>query len=109
MAEKDLSQLSGALRDLEKRFHLLVEPHRPALWRYCRMMTGSPWDAEDLVQETLMKTYATLPKLWQPAIPKAFLFRIATNIWLNQCRKAKRFVDEPWDEGDFVDTDTDPF
>ncbi|QGQ98665.1 hypothetical protein EHS13_29170 [Paenibacillus psychroresistens] len=33
---------------------------------YCKAMTGSPWDAEDLVQETLLKTYAVLPKLWQP-------------------------------------------
>ncbi|HEU5138688.1 MAG TPA: sigma-70 family RNA polymerase sigma factor [Bacillales bacterium] len=109
MTKEDLSQLSHPLRDLEKEFQLLVEPHRPALWRYCRMMTGSPWEAEDLVQETLMKTYATLPKLWQPTIPKAFLFRIATNTWLNQCRKAKRLVDEPWEEEDSIDRDTDPF
>ncbi|MGM0883675.1 MAG: sigma-70 family RNA polymerase sigma factor [Bacillota bacterium] len=109
MDEDILESLGSPLRDLQKKFGLLIEPHRPALWRYCRMVTGSPWDAEDLVQETLMRAYATLPKLWQPVIPKAFLFRIATNIWLNQCRGARHVLDYSFEEHDLREFDQDPF
>jgi DNA-directed RNA polymerase specialized sigma24 family protein len=65
----DLEILSSTMRDTRKEFNLIIEPYRQILWRYCRAMTGSPWDAEDLVQETLIKTYAVLPKLYQPLFP----------------------------------------
>ena len=86
----DFESLGSTTRDIRKEFNLIIEPYRQTLWQYCRAMTGSPWDAEDLVQETLIKTYAVLPKLYQPLYPKALLFRIATNTWINQCRKNQR-------------------
>jgi RNA polymerase sigma factor (sigma-70 family) len=57
------------------------------LWRYCRTLAQSPWDGEDLFQETLMKAFATLPHLWSPFVPKSYLFRIASNTWIDHCRK----------------------
>ena len=35
-----------------------VEPLRPDLHRYCRQLTGGIWDAEDLVQDTLLRACA---------------------------------------------------
>ena len=35
-----------------------VEPHRAELFRFARGLTNSPWDAEDLVQETLMRAFS---------------------------------------------------
>ena len=35
-----------------------VEPHRAELYRYARGLTASPWDAEDLVQEALMRVFS---------------------------------------------------
>ena len=32
-----------------------IEPERPRLFRYCRKLSGNVWDAEDLVQETLLR------------------------------------------------------
>ncbi|UFU00126.1 sigma-70 family RNA polymerase sigma factor [Radiobacillus kanasensis] len=87
-----LEHVSNEMRDLKKEFDLLIKPHRPALWRYCEMITGSPWDAEDLVQDTLLKSYSALPRIFQPLIPKSYLFRIATNTWLNQQRKQNRIL-----------------
>lgn len=107
--DHELGALSAPLRDYQKEFDALIAPHRSALWRYCRMVTGSPWDAEDLVQETLLKAYATLPKLWQPVISKAFLFRIATNTWLNQMRKTKFLSESPIEDHDSIAVDADPF
>ena len=35
---------------------------RPALYQYCRKLTYDVWDAEDLVQETLLRAFASLAK-----------------------------------------------
>lgn len=85
----NLESLEKEMWPVKKRFLKVVEPYRCDLWRYCRSLTGSAWDAEDLVQETLMKALASLGQIWQPLHPKPYLFRIATNTWLNQIRRNK--------------------
>lgn len=61
---------------------------RPALYRYCRALTGNAWDADDLVQETLMRGFATLG-VGQDEIkdPRAYLLRIAANAWIDWQRR----------------------
>lgn len=86
----DLESLGLPLRDLEREFKEKIEPYRSDLWRYCRTLTRSPWDAEDLVQDTLLRAFSLLPKLYQPIEPKAYLFKIATNRWIDQRRKQER-------------------
>src|SRR5216110_2887739 len=53
--DKPDPQATDALRhDLETSWHRfldLYEPLRPELYRYCRHLTRSPWDADDLVQD----------------------------------------------------------
>jgi RNA polymerase sigma factor (sigma-70 family) len=85
----DLKSLEKEMWGLKKKFLKIIEPYRSDLWKYCRSLTRDPWDAEDLVQETLLKAFASLGQIWQPLIPKSYLFRIATNTWLNQIRKNK--------------------
>lgn len=85
--------LLAASRELRAQFEAVVEPYRGELWRYCRMLTGSPWDGEDLFQETMLKAFASLAQLWQPLVPKAYLFRIASNAWIDQCRKNRLPLD----------------
>jgi len=81
--------LLAEARALREQFEQTVMPHRDALWRYCRMLTGSPWDGEDLFQETMLKAFASLAQLWQPLVPKTYLFRIASNTWIDQCRRKR--------------------
>jgi len=77
-----------------------VEPLRPALHAYGLKLTGDVWDAEDLVQDTLLKGFAMIGRgdLHGPgspvANPKAYLFRTATNLWIDQARRAAR--DRVW-------------
>ncbi|WP_227014000.1 RNA polymerase sigma factor [Paenibacillus psychroresistens] len=52
-------------------------------------LTRSPWDAEDLFQETLLKTFGMIAKIKQPIISKSFLFRVASNKWIDECRRNK--------------------
>src|SRR5579872_1731921 len=65
-------------------------PVRAALYRYCRTLTGNIWDADDLVQEALLRGFGTLG-VGQDEIkdPRAYLLRIAANAWIDwQRRKA---------------------
>src|SRR3990172_8912013 len=64
-----------------------LDPIRPDLFRYCRRLTGNLWDAEDLVQDTLLKAFANLSLiLYTIRSPRAYLLRIATNLWLDTVR-----------------------
>jgi RNA polymerase sigma factor (sigma-70 family) len=63
------------------------------LWSYCTYIAGSPWDGEDLYQETLLKAFGMLPERWSDVTDqKSYLFRMATNAWFDQCRKRKHGV-----------------
>jgi RNA polymerase sigma-70 factor (ECF subfamily) len=58
------------------------------LYRYCRYLSRSPWDAEDLVQDTLARAFASLGALHEPPQePRAWLFRVASNLWIDQTRR----------------------
>ncbi|HTO59044.1 MAG TPA: RNA polymerase sigma factor, partial [Pseudomonadales bacterium] len=77
-------------RAIHNAFLEAIEPYRAELWRYCRRLTGSPWDAEDLVQEALTRAFGALSLVWQPTEPRAYLFRVAANAWIDAMRRAER-------------------
>ena len=79
--------------DLEGAWHRfldLYEPLRPELYRYCRHLARSPWDADDLVQDALFRGYSKLGCMSEPPEnPRAWLFRIASNLWIDRVRAQK--------------------
>jgi len=82
------SELSTTVTQSWKRFLENYEPLRPALYRFCRYLSRSPWDAEDLVQDTLARAFATLGGLHEPPRDRrAWLFRVASNLWIDQIRR----------------------
>jgi RNA polymerase sigma-70 factor (ECF subfamily) len=83
------------VQQMWRRFLQRTEPLRPDLHRYCRALTGSVWDAEDLVQDTLLRAFAKLGEI-SPRIdnPKAYLFRIASNLWIDHFRRTERATPE---------------
>jgi len=91
------SELSATVTQSWKRFLEIYEPLRPPLYRFCRYLSRSPWDAEDLVQDTLARAFATLGGLTEPPRdPRAWLFRVASNLWIDHSRKlALRERDQP--------------
>jgi RNA polymerase sigma-70 factor (ECF subfamily) len=82
----EINSLGNEIRKVESIFKQEIEPYRTDLWKYCLKLTRSPWDAEDLVQETLLKAFSVLAKLFQPINTKAYLFKIATNLWIDHKR-----------------------
>jgi RNA polymerase sigma-70 factor (ECF subfamily) len=80
--------LTHAVQASWRTFLRSYEPLRPELYRYCRHLTRSPWDAEDMVQEALSRAFAALAVVSEPpASPRAWLFRVASNAWLNRARR----------------------
>src|SRR4051812_31718458 len=72
------------------RFLETFEPLRGELYRYCRYLTRSPWDAEDLAQDVLARAFVTLAQMGQePEHPRAWLFRVASNVWIDQVRRRR--------------------
>jgi RNA polymerase sigma-70 factor (ECF subfamily) len=91
-------ELSGTLRESWQRFLDAYEPLRPELYRYCRYLTRSPWDAEDLVQDAFARAFVTLGCLAQEVNPRAWLFRVASNLWIDRMRRMREEL------GDVPDT-----
>ncbi len=76
--------------NLRHRFEREAMPHIDSLMRTARRMTKSENDAEDLVQETMLKAYRFFDKFEEGTNCKAWLFKIMTNIFINNYRsKAK--------------------
>src|SRR5262245_17835002 len=86
--EPSESELPGIVRGSWHRFLDSYEPLRPELYRYCRHLTRSPWDAEDLAQDALTRAFVTLGQLGAaPPNPRAWLFRVASDLWIDQMRR----------------------
>jgi RNA polymerase sigma-70 factor, ECF subfamily len=77
-------------RELSAQFQSDVIPLREPLHRHAMGMTRNHADAEDLVQDTLMKAYANLGSFKQGTNFRGWLFRIMTNTYINGYRKKKR-------------------
>lgn len=91
--------LASTLRTSWNGFLVTYEPLRSELYRYCRHLTRSPWDAEDLAQDTMARAFVTLGQMGEaPPNPRAWLFRVASNLWLDQVRRRRR--EEPLEEDD---------
>jgi RNA polymerase sigma-70 factor (ECF subfamily) len=85
----NVTELPAEVSQTWKHFLQVYEPLRPALYRFCRYLSRSPWDAEDLVQDSLARAFATLGGMLQPPRdPRAWLFRVASNLWVDQVRRS---------------------
>ncbi|KLV23270.1 MULTISPECIES: RNA polymerase sigma factor [Niallia] len=80
-------------RNLLNELEEMISSYSESLWNYCKYVTGSPWDGEDLFQDTIIKSFGMVPQRWHEITDKKnYLFRIATNTWIDQCRKRKREI-----------------
>jgi RNA polymerase sigma-70 factor (ECF subfamily) len=78
------------LEERGQRFEQEVLPYLDQLYSAALRMTRNPADAEDLVQETFAKAYASFHQFRQGTNLKAWLFRILTNTFINTYRKRQR-------------------
>ena len=76
-----------------------LESHRRALTGYCYRMLGSAFDAEDAVQETMVRAWRGLDRFEGRAALKSWLYRIATNVCLDMLNGKERRI-RPLELGD---------
>ena len=85
-----MGPVSETLEERGQRFEEDVLPYLDQLYSAALRMTRNPADAEDLVQETFAKAYASFHQFQQGTNLKAWLFRILTNTFINTYRKRQR-------------------
>src|SRR5678815_4059816 len=100
-----------------------LELHRAALTGHCYRMLGSAFDAEDAVQEAMVRAWKGLSRFDGRASLKTWLYRIATNVCLDtlssKARRARPIEEgpvgtvddelEPLPDTRFLPSDADPF
>ena len=99
--------LEAARGGNEDGYRRLVEPHRAELHAHCYRMLGSVHDAEDALQDALLRAWRGLPRFEGRSSVRSWLYRIATNSCLDVIsRRPKRVL--PIDYGPPTDPHAGP-
>jgi len=74
----------------QREFNAEMIPHMDALYNFAIRLASDPTDAEDLVQDTIVKAYRFFASYERGTNAKAWLFRILKNSYINNYRKQSK-------------------
>ncbi|MGW2224705.1 sigma-70 family RNA polymerase sigma factor [Streptomyces formicae] len=81
-----MSDIAGTTTDLEST----LEKYRVELTGYCYRMLGSAFEAEDAVQDTMVRAWRSFEKFEGRSSVRSWLYRIATNVCLDMLNAGNR-------------------
>jgi RNA polymerase sigma-70 factor (ECF subfamily) len=84
--------LAAARGGDEEAFRRIVEPHRAELHAHCYRMLGSLHDAEDALQNVMLRAWRGLRRFEGRSATRAWLYKIATNVCLDAIGKRPKRV-----------------
>jgi RNA polymerase sigma-70 factor (ECF subfamily) len=91
-AQPTTELLESARSGDEGAYQRLIEPHRAELHAHCYRMLGSVHDADDALQDALIRAWRGLPKFEGRSSLRSWLYTIATNTSLNAIEKRPKRV-----------------
>ncbi|WP_194841350.1 RNA polymerase sigma factor [Salinibacillus xinjiangensis] len=68
-------------------FEQKIHPYDHTIRKYCTSFTSNPWEAEDLLQDSLLKIYLALKEQPDRKLTKKYLYQIIKNTWIDTKRK----------------------
>src|SRR6266487_6496374 len=100
--ENETEVLEAARAGNEEAFAQLIDPHRRELLVHCYRILGSFEDAEDMLQETLVRVWKRLDSFEGRSSLRAWLYKIATNASLDalDSRRVRGLPKELYSRGD---------
>jgi RNA polymerase sigma-70 factor, ECF subfamily len=90
--ERERELIEAARAGDEDVYRQLVEPHRRELHAHCYRMLGSVHDAEDALQDAMLRAWRALPRFEARSSVRSWLYRIATNTCLDIVAKRPKRV-----------------
>ncbi|MDE2995095.1 MAG: RNA polymerase sigma factor [Chloroflexota bacterium] len=81
----------------EAAFEVIFNQYHAAIYNYVFRMMGNPEDASDLTQDTFLKAWRALSRTSDDLRVGAWLYRIATNVCLDELRHRKLIKWQSWD------------
>jgi RNA polymerase sigma-70 factor (ECF subfamily) len=100
---RERALIAAARAGDESAYAALVEPHRPELRAHCYRMLGSVHDADDAVQDALLRAWRGLPRFEGRSTTRSWLYKITTNACLNAIARRPKGRVLPMDFGPGAD------
>jgi RNA polymerase sigma-70 factor (ECF subfamily) len=100
---RERALIAAARSGDENAYAALVEPHRRELRAHCYRMLGSVHDADDAVQDALLRAWRGLPRFEGRSSTRSWLYKITTNACLNAIARRPKARVLPMDFGPSAD------